>query len=118
MWIYDREDALKAVAEDGMNLRRCSDDLQADQEIVKIAINNTRYALQFAAEKLQKDEELTAGIEKDDNYYFNMVDAWSGKKYDIPMLYTLDPDYYFKYVYFMKLKEGSPSAFEAAMRWD
>lgn len=62
--------------------------------------------------------ELKVSDHVKDGLYFSIIDPKSGYKYDIPMLSTLDPSYYFKYVYFMKLKESSPSAFEKILRWD
>jgi hypothetical protein len=61
------------------------------------------------------DEE--AG-KKTDNDYFNMVDPSTGDRYDIPMLPTTAPDYYFRYVYYMRIKEASPETFEKVMSWD
>ena len=57
-------------------------------------------------------------VEKDDSYYFNIIDPWRGNKYDIPMLSRLDPTYYFRYVYFMRIRETSPDTFEKMLRWD
>ena len=59
-----------------------------------------------------------SSVIKDDSYYFNMKDPKSGSRYDIPMLSRIDPEYYFKYIYFMKLKERSPDTFEKILRWD
>ena len=47
-----------------------------------------------------------------------MLDPASGLKYNIPMLDTATPGYYFKYVYYMKLKESSPDTFEKILNWD
>ncbi len=54
----------------------------------------------------------------DDKRLFVIVNPATGRKYDIPMLSRTAPDYYLKYVYFMRLKESSPSTFEAVMSWD
>lgn len=49
---------------------------------------------------------------------FAINDPETGEKYDIPLLSRLDPDYYFKYVYYMRLKENSPGVFEQIMGWE
>jgi hypothetical protein len=70
--------------------------------------------------KKEQNSSTVALKEKieEDHRLFDIVNPDTGKKYDIPLLSSVDPEYYFKYVNFMKLKECSPSAFEAAMRWD
>jgi hypothetical protein len=55
---------------------------------------------------------------KDLAYYYNMKNPVTGLRYDIPMLNTLDPDYYYKYVNFMKIKEQQPDLFDKILRWD
>ncbi len=56
--------------------------------------------------------------QEENSYYYNMVNPQNGMRYDIPMLNTLDPDYFFKYVNFMKIKERSPETFEKMLMWD
>lgn len=116
--IKDKEEALKMVGQDGMNLRLVSEELQNDREVVLAAIQNTPYAFQFASDALQKDEALSGLIDKNERYYFNMVDPRNGARYDIPLLIPSAPDYYSKYVHFMKIKERSPNTFERILRWD
>ena len=53
-----------------------------------------------------------------DAEYFDTINPDTGFKYDIPMLSTSDPDYFFQYVYFMKLKERAPESFERMMNWE
>ena len=55
---------------------------------------------------------------EENQYYYNMVNPQSGMHYDIPMLNTLDPEYYWKYVNFMKIKEQSEKTFDKILRWD
>ena len=57
-------------------------------------------------------------VKKDNNYYYNMKNPETGRRYDIPMLSTIDPGYYFKYVSYMQLKEDSPRTFEKIMSWE
>lgn len=123
--IYDKEKMLELVKQNGMNLRHANWDLQEDKEIVFEAIKNNISSFPFAAEKLQKDEELLSYLQtkiknlpNPDSYYYNMIDPQSGYRYDIPMLTTLDPVYYFKYVRYMKIKEQSSDTFEKILRWD
>ena len=68
--------------------------------------------------KYNENTEEKSEKEMTDQYYFNMRDPATNLRYDIPLLSTTDPGYYFKYIYFMKLKERSPETFEKAMRWD
>lgn len=53
-----------------------------------------------------------------DSVYFNMVNPDSGLRYDIPMLSPVDPGYYFKYVYYMQMKEDSPETFNKIINWE
>lgn len=117
-FISNREEALQAVIEDGMNLRIVSEELQNDKAIVSAAIENNQWAFQFASENLQKDEDLASRVVKSDAYYFNIINPVSGFRYDIPMLSSTDPKYYYSYIYFMKLKERSPDTFDKILRWD
>lgn len=123
--IYDKEELLKLVKQDGMNLRHANWDLQEDKEVVFEAIKNNISSFPLASEKLQKDEELLSylyakikNLPNPDSYYYNMIDPKSGYRYDIPMLSTLDPVYYFKYVRYMKIKEQSSDTFENILHWD
>jgi len=66
-----------------------------------------------------KTQDESATIEHhDDLYYYNMMDPRSGFRYDIPLLLATEPDYFSKYVYFMRIKETSPDTFEKILRWD
>jgi hypothetical protein len=55
---------------------------------------------------------------KENNYYFNILDPDTGERYDIPMLSTMDPEYYWKYIDMMKTKQYSPDTFERVLNWD
>lgn len=55
---------------------------------------------------------------KTDVEYFNEVDPQTGLKYDIPMLNSSKPGYYFKYINFMKIKERSQDTFNTIMGWN
>jgi len=114
----DKEVTISAVRKDGMNLRLASWRLREDKEIVLEAVKNNPHSLQFADDILQDDEELLSYVTKDDSYYYNMLDTRNGLRYDIPMLMTTDPVYYFKYIRYMKLKEQSLDTFEKMLRWD
>ena len=50
--------------------------------------------------------------------YFDTFDERTGLRFNIPMLSTIDPEYFFKYVRFMKMKERSPETFEKVLNWD
>ncbi|CCH50072.1 DUF4116 domain-containing protein [Pseudodesulfovibrio piezophilus] len=116
--ITEKQAALEAVKEDGMNLRLVSEDLQNDKDVVLVAMANNTNAFQFASQKLQMDEELASQVEKNDSYYYNMLDPRTGLRYDIPLLSPIDPKYYWEYIYRMKLKERAPNTFEKMLRWD
>lgn len=53
-----------------------------------------------------------------DEEYFNMLNPETGLRYDIPMVSPVDPTYYFKYIYYMKLKERSPETFQKILNWE
>lgn len=53
-----------------------------------------------------------------DEDYFNMLNPETGLRYDIPMISPVDPTYYFKYIYYMKLKERSPDTFQKILNWE
>ena len=82
------------------------------------AVKNNSHSIQFTDDELQKDEELLSYVTKDDSYYWDLVDPRNGFKYSIPMLMQDDPDYFSKYIHFMKTKEQSPDTFEKMLRWD
>jgi len=116
--IQDKDELLKLIREDAMNLRLAHDDFLEEKEIVLEAVKKNPNAMQFASHSLQKDEELLSYVTKDDKYYYDMIDPRSGLSYDIPMLSTLDPAYFWKYVDYMKQKEQSPDTFDRMLRWD
>lgn len=62
--------------------------------------------------------EESAEYSKSDADYYNTFDPDTGLRFDIPMLDTLDPSYYFKYVDHMKRREVSPETFEKLLNWD
>lgn len=82
------------------------------------AVKNCRYAFQFASEELQKDAEIYGLVVKDDDYFYHIVDPCTGRRFDIPMMSTNDPDYKSRYIYNMKLRESSPDTFEKMLSWD
>lgn len=55
---------------------------------------------------------------KEYNEYFNILDPDTGDRFDIPLLSPSDPGYFFKYVYYMKLKENSPETFKKILTWE
>jgi len=55
---------------------------------------------------------------EEDQYYLNMMNPQTGRRYDIPMLDSQAGDYYFKYIEFMKTKERSPETFDKILNWD
>jgi len=56
-------------------------------------------------------------VNKDDEY-FSTVDPNTGKRFDIPMLSTSDPNYFVKYVEYMKIREKNPTRFKKILNWD
>jgi hypothetical protein len=55
---------------------------------------------------------------KTNNEYFDTFDPRNGMRFDIPMLNTTDPRYYYKYIDYMKMREQSPDTFEKVLSWD
>lgn len=53
-----------------------------------------------------------------DSYYYNIKDPKTGFRFDIPMLKTTDPVYYFKYIRYMKLREQNEETFNKIMNWE
>jgi hypothetical protein len=49
---------------------------------------------------------------------FNIVDPETGLRYDIPMLKTTAPDYFWQYIHFMKIKEKDPDLFQKILDWE
>lgn len=60
----------------------------------------------------------TPSGEKSDAEYYATVNPATGVRFDIPLLNTLDPEYYFKYVKYMKLREESPDTFNQLINWE
>ena len=54
---------------------------------------------------------------KTDNDYFNMVNPATGKRYSIPMLSPTSKNYRLMYIYYMKMKESKPEAFQRVLDW-
>lgn len=50
--------------------------------------------------------------------YFAETDPKTGKRYSIPMLNTKNPQYFTRYVEYMKLKEKHPEQFQKIMNWE
>lgn len=69
-------------------------------------------------DRIEKKVDSIKSPKRDDTDYYNMVNPDTGRRYDIPLLLASDPEYYEKYVNFMKLKVSSPGTFEKALRWD
>lgn len=57
-------------------------------------------------------------VVKSDKAYFDTVDPDTGLKYDIPNLAPTDPDYYQRYVHYMKIREFNPRTFEKILNWE
>ena len=79
--------------------------------------------MDFAEDSMKQDAKNGSADnqgkqEKGLAYYFNMKNPATGRRYDIPMLNTMDPAYVFKYVEMMKTKEEQPDLFERMLRWD
>jgi len=137
--ITTADELLEAVKKDGENIRLASYDLQdslitINKHIAIEAVKQTIYALQFLPDELQKDEEILSYMDlsfldkpesertgkdfiKSNNWYFNMKDR-DGVRYDIPMLDTTDPEYYWKYISYMKTKVHTPMTFQKIINWD
>ena len=113
----DKDVTLAAVKADGMNLQKALWNLKDVKEVVLEAVRNNPHSIQFSGDALQEDEELWSYVTKDDSYYYNLLDPANGYRYDIPMLTSDDPVYFFKYIRYMKQKEQSFDTFEKMLRW-
>lgn len=49
--------------------------------------------------------------------YFDIKNPETGFRYNIPMLDTGAPGYYYKYINYMKIRETSPETFKQIMDW-
>ena len=114
--INSEADLLKLIKQDGMNLRLANHILRDNKEIVLEAIKNNPHSIQFSSEKLKRDQELLSYVTKDNCYYWHSFTD-DGYRYDIPLLMPTDPRYYFKYIYFMRIKERSPDTFKKIINW-
>jgi len=56
--ITDKQEALKAVFEDGMKLEECSAELRNNKDVVIKAVENREKAMMFVSEELKCDEEV------------------------------------------------------------
>lgn len=57
-------------------------------------------------------------IASPDDKYFQILNPDTGLRFDIPLLSPVDPNYYFQYIYYMKLREQSPEAFQKTLNWE
>ena len=111
--IQDKEEVLRLVKQNGMNLRLAFWNLREDKELVLEAVKNNPHAIQFASDELQKDEGLLSYVTKNDDYYLSIVDD-SGYKFSIPNSDGSKESY----IYYMQLRERSPTTFENAIRFN
>jgi hypothetical protein len=56
--LNDRNETLAAVKEDGMALRRASEEFKGDREVVLAAVRQYGAALLFASQELREDREV------------------------------------------------------------
>lgn len=69
----------------------------------------------------EENEETKVYVEKTksiDEQYFNIVNPETGLRFDIPMVSPVDPNYFFQYIYYMKLRERSPETFQNILNWE
>ena len=53
-----------------------------------------------------------------DEELFSIVNPETGMRFDIPMLSTIAPDYFWSYIYYMKIYLSSPEQFKKIMEWN
>lgn len=53
-----------------------------------------------------------------DEELFAIVNPETGMRFDIPMLSTIAPDYFWSYIYYMKIYLSSPEQFKKIMEWN
>lgn len=69
----------------------------------------------------EENEETKVYVKKTksiDEQYFNIVNPETGLRFDIPMVSPVDPNYFFQYIYYMKLRERSPETFQNILNWE
>lgn len=92
-----------------MDFRKFIDKRKADME-------------SFIKEEDEQTNNTVTGLDKNtklnDAFYYDIVNPDTGYRYDIPLLSTLDPEYFFKYVHYMKIRESSPDTFKKILNWD
>jgi len=83
-------------------------------------VNNTNQENNIINLNVLKESEIPAdkpaGFPTDDEL-FNTVNPETGIRYDIPMLATDAVDYYWSYIYYMKILLKSPELFKSIMEW-
>jgi len=80
---------------------------------------NKKFGITQEIKEIKEAQENQETQEVNDNaYYFNMLNPDTGLRFDIPMLSPVDPNYFFQYIYYMKLRETSPDTFKKLLTWD
>lgn len=64
------------------------------------------------------DIQTSVSPQNTDLMYWNIKNPDTGLRYDIPLLVRTDPEYMFKYIHYMKIRETSPETFEKILNWD
>lgn len=59
-----------------------------------------------------------SGNSKTNSEYFDTFDPETGLRFDIPMVSPNDPDYFYTYIYYMKLRDRAPETFERILNWE
>ena len=72
----NKNDALKAVKQNGLALEYASDELKNDKEVVLAAVKQYGRALEYASDRLKDDKEVVlAAIEK-----YGYASAWASER--------------------------------------
>lgn len=67
-----------------------------------------------------REKRIDEGVDQNavDAEYWNTMNPATGLRYAIPLLDRKDPQYFFKYVNYMKIREASPDTFAKIMSWE
>lgn len=85
---------------------------------VKPVVNESGAPVSAQQVSAQPVSTQPINIASPDDKYFQILNPDTGLRFDIPLLSPVDPNYYFQYIYYMKLREQSPEAFQKTLNWE
>lgn len=86
--------------------------------VVNSAVNESDAPVSGSPVSAQPVSTQPINVVSPDDKYFQILNPDTGLRFDIPLLSPVDPNYYFQYIYYMKLREQSPEAFQKTLNWE